>query len=56
MHYRIRYWRTHRAEWVLTGLMTEQNARTIANRLRQSHEYVEIVFDDDGKVLPDGKE
>jgi hypothetical protein len=52
MNYRVKYWRwinEQAGEWYRTGLMTQESAEKVAESFRQSHEQVEVYFDDDGK-------
>ena len=52
MNYRVKYWRwinEQAGEWYRTGLMTKENAEKVAESFRQSHEQVEVYYDDDGK-------
>ena len=46
--YRIRYWIPvgDSGYWQLTGLMTKENAETIAEGLRKTHANVEVYLDD----------
>ena len=51
MRWRVKYWRwinEQAGEWCSTGLMTQENASKVAESLRQSHEQVEVYYDDDG--------
>ena len=51
-NYRVKYWRwvnEQAGEWCITGLMTQESAEKVAESLRQSHEQVEVYFDDDGR-------
>ena len=36
-------------EWYRTGLMTKEVAEKVAESFRESHEQVEVYYDDDGK-------
>lgn len=52
MKWRVKYWRwinEQAGEWYRTGLMTKENAEKVAESLRQSHEQVEVYYDNDGK-------
>ena len=52
MKWRVKYWRwinEQAGEWYRTGLMTKENAEKVAESFRQSHEQVEVYYDDDGK-------
>ena len=52
IRYRVKYWRwinEQAGEWYRTALMTKENAEKIAEILWQSHEQVEVYYDDDGK-------
>lgn len=52
VNYRVKYWRwinEQAGEWYRTGLMTKENAEKVAESFRQSHEQVEVYFDDDGR-------
>lgn len=47
--YRVKYWtmiNDYHGEWQRTGLMTKDNAETIAEYLRESHEMVEVYEDE----------
>ena len=51
-NYRVKYWRLvneQSGEWCRTGMMTQESAEKVAESLRQSHEQVEVYFDDDGR-------
>ena len=51
-NYRVKYWRwinEQAGEWYRTELMTQESAEKVAESFRQSHEQVEVYFDDDGR-------
>jgi hypothetical protein len=51
MKWRVKYWRwinEQAGEWYRTGLMTKENAEKVAESFRQSHEQVEVYYDDGG--------
>ena len=48
--WRVRYWQWINEEagmWYRTGLMTEENAKKVAESFRQSHDTVAVYSDDD---------
>ena len=52
VNYRVKYWRwinEQAGEWQRTGRMTKETAEKVAESLSQSHEQVEVYFDDDGR-------